>query len=111
MFGQITDPDDSSITVQTANAMKIKNEKTYLRFTHAYNFYNVFIIFAVRTGKATMEYSDDNGATWKDTLGAAVEERADASTRTSRPSRPPGTATPVAGRPAGWTCRSSAASC
>ena len=66
MYGQITDP-AGSITVQTANAMKIKNEKTYLRFTHAYNFYNVFIIFAVRTGKASMEYSDDNGATWKDT--------------------------------------------
>ncbi|WP_433002251.1 M4 family metallopeptidase [Kribbella sp. CA-294648] len=66
MFGQITEPDDSSITVQTANAMKIKNEKTYLRFTHAYNFYNVFFIFAVRTGKATMEYSADNGATWQD---------------------------------------------
>jgi hypothetical protein len=65
MYGQITDP-ASSITVQTKNAMKIKNEKTYLRFTHAYNFYNVFIIFAVRTGTATLDYSDDNGTTWHD---------------------------------------------
>ncbi|MEV8371400.1 M4 family metallopeptidase [Kribbella sp. NPDC056861] len=65
MYGQITDP-AGSISVQTKNAMKIKNEKTYLRFTHAYNFYNVFIIFGVRTGTATLDYSADNGATWHD---------------------------------------------
>jgi bacillolysin len=68
LYGQITDP-ASSITVQTKSAMKIKNEKTYLRFTHAYNFYNVFIIFGIRSGKATLEYSDNGGATWKDTAG------------------------------------------
>jgi Zn-dependent metalloprotease len=68
MYGQITDP-DGTISVRTANAMRIKTEKTYLRFTHAYNFYNVFFIFGVRTGTGTMEYSDDGGATWKDASG------------------------------------------
>lgn len=66
MFGTVTDP-EGSISLQTANGTKIKKDKTYLRFTHAYNFYNVFIIFGVRTGTATMEYSDNGGATWKDT--------------------------------------------
>jgi hypothetical protein len=64
----VTDP-EASISLQTANGTKIKNPTTYLRFTHAYNFYNVFVIFAVRTGAATMEYSDDGGATWQDTAG------------------------------------------
>lgn len=68
MFGQVTDP-EGSISLQTANGTKVKSAKTYLRFTHAYNFYNVFLIFAVRTGTATMEYSDNGGATWKDTAG------------------------------------------
>ncbi|HET6740880.1 MAG TPA: M4 family metallopeptidase [Kribbella sp.] len=66
MFGMVTDP-EGSISLQTANGTKIKKDKTYLRFTHAYNFYNVFIIFGVRTGTASMEYSDNGGATWKDT--------------------------------------------
>ncbi|GAB3824698.1 M4 family metallopeptidase [Kribbella italica] len=66
MLGVVTDP-EGSISLQTANGTKIKNAKTYLRFTHAYNFYNVFIIFGVRTGTATLEYSDNGGATWKDT--------------------------------------------
>ncbi len=55
----------STSSVQTANAIKIKKKDTYLRFTHAYNFYNVFIIFAVRSGTATMDYSTDGGATWQ----------------------------------------------
>ncbi|MFI5697670.1 M4 family metallopeptidase [Kribbella sp. NPDC051586] len=66
MLGVVTAP-DTSISLQTANGTKIKNPKTYLRFTHAYNFYNVFIIFGVRTGTSTLEYSDNGGATWKDT--------------------------------------------
>nr|WP_239062503.1 M4 family metallopeptidase [Streptomyces sp. SID13031] len=66
MYGQITDP-AGNITVETKNAMKIKNEKTYLRFTHSYNFYNVFFIFWLPTGTGSMDYSDDNGATWHDT--------------------------------------------
>nr|WP_238355672.1 M4 family metallopeptidase [Kribbella sandramycini] len=65
MLGVVTAP-DQSIGIQTANGTKIKNPKTYLRFQHAYNFYNVFIIFGVRTGTGTLEYSDNGGATWKD---------------------------------------------
>ncbi|MER7248084.1 M4 family metallopeptidase [Kribbella sp. NPDC000426] len=65
MLGVVTAP-DQSISLQTANGTKIKNPKTYLRFTHAYNFYNVFFIFGVRTGTSTLEYSDNGGATWKD---------------------------------------------
>jgi Zn-dependent metalloprotease len=65
MLGVATDP-EGSISLQTANGTKIKKPGTYLRFTHAYNFYNVFSIFAVRTGAATLEYSDNGGATWKD---------------------------------------------
>jgi Zn-dependent metalloprotease len=65
MLGVVTAP-DQSISLQTANGTKIKNPKTYLRFTHAYNFYNVFIIFGVRSGTGTLEYSDNGGATWKD---------------------------------------------
>ncbi|ADB32621.1 peptidase M4 thermolysin [Kribbella flavida DSM 17836] len=68
MLGVVTDP-EGSISLQTANGTKIKKPKTYLRFTHAYNFYNVFIIFGVRTGTATLEYSDNGGATWKDSAG------------------------------------------
>ena len=45
--------------------IKIKKKDTYLRFTHAYNFYNVFIIFAVRSGTSTLDYSTDGGATWQ----------------------------------------------
>lgn len=65
MLGVVTAP-DQAISLQTANGTKIKDPKTYLRFTHAYNFYNVFIIFGIRTGTATLEYSDNGGATWKD---------------------------------------------
>jgi Zn-dependent metalloprotease len=68
MFGMVSDP-AASISLQTANGTKIKNPKTYLRFTHAYNFYNVFVIYGIRSGKATLEYSDNGGATWKDTAG------------------------------------------
>ncbi|MFC9689966.1 M4 family metallopeptidase [Kribbella sp. NPDC056951] len=66
MFGMVTAP-DQAIGIQTANGTKIKAQKTYLRFQHAYNFYNVFIIYPIRTGVATLEYSDNGGATWKDT--------------------------------------------
>ncbi|MFI7065931.1 M4 family metallopeptidase [Kribbella sp. NPDC050124] len=68
MLGVVTDP-EGSISLQTANGTKIKKATTYLRFTHAYNFYNVFLIFGVRTGTATLEYSDNGGATWKDSAG------------------------------------------
>jgi len=64
-YGLVADP-AGTISLQTANGTKIKNAKTYLRFTHAYNFYNVFIIFGIRTGTASLEYSDNGGATWKD---------------------------------------------
>ncbi|MEV8373238.1 M4 family metallopeptidase [Kribbella sp. NPDC056861] len=65
MYGKITEP-ESSITVQTKNAMKIKNEKTYLRFTHAYNFYNAKLFSWFRSGTGTLDYSVDNGVTWQD---------------------------------------------
>jgi Zn-dependent metalloprotease len=68
MFGMVTDP-AGSISLQTANGTKIKKDRTFLRFTHAYNFYNVFIIFGVRTGTASLEYSDNGGATWQDSAG------------------------------------------